>query len=117
MTILAKQAFEKIAAEHGIRIEHYHYNNGQFADNAFKQACKANRQQLAFYGVNVHFPNRIAKQVICNLLESIRKQLLHACAWCCWLAAVHFCLVAIHPVQCHPSPQQFAGAGGWHIEA
>jgi hypothetical protein len=33
-TMLAKQAFEKFAAEHGVHILHYHCDNGQFADNA-----------------------------------------------------------------------------------
>ncbi len=33
-TMLAKQAFDKFAAEHGVRILHYHCDNGQFAYNA-----------------------------------------------------------------------------------
>jgi hypothetical protein len=40
-TMLAKQAFEKFAAEHGVCILHYHCDNRQFADNAWKQSCKA----------------------------------------------------------------------------
>jgi hypothetical protein len=34
-TMLAKQAFEKFAAKHGVRILHYHCDNRQFADNAW----------------------------------------------------------------------------------
>jgi hypothetical protein len=37
-----------------------------------------------------HFQNIIAERVIQDLLESSRKQLLHACA--CWPAVVHFAL-------------------------
>ncbi len=37
-TIAAKRAFEAFAAKHGICIQHYHCNNGQFYDNAFQQA-------------------------------------------------------------------------------
>ena len=37
-TAAAKRAFESFAAEHGVRILHYHCNNGRFADNPFKQA-------------------------------------------------------------------------------
>ena len=33
-TMLAKQAFEKFAANHSACILHYHCDNGQFADNA-----------------------------------------------------------------------------------
>jgi hypothetical protein len=89
-TILAKQAFEKFAAEHGVRILHYHCDNRQFADNAQKQSCEASRQQLTFCGVNAHFQNEIAERAIWDLLESARKQLLHARAR--WPAAVHFAL-------------------------
>jgi hypothetical protein len=38
-TLAAKRAFETFAAKHGVRIQHYHCNNGRFYDNAFKQAC------------------------------------------------------------------------------
>ncbi len=84
-TMLVKQAFEKFAAKHSVRILHYHCDNGQFSDNAWKQSCKASRQQLTFCGVNAHFQNGMAKRAIQDLLESTRKQLLHACA--CWQAA------------------------------
>jgi hypothetical protein len=88
MTI--KQAFEKFAADCGVRILHYHCDNGQFADNAWKQSCKASRQRLTFCGVNAHFQNGIAERAIWDLLESAHKQLLHARAH--WPAAVHFAL-------------------------
>ncbi len=114
-TMLAKQAFEKYAAKHGVCILHYHCDNGQFADNAWKQSCETSCQQLTFCRVNAHFQNGIAERAIRDLSESTRKQLLHARAH--WPAAVHFCIVAIHTVQCHPSPQQFASAGGWDIKA
>jgi hypothetical protein len=86
--MLAKQAFEKFAAEHGVRILHYHCDNGQFADNAWKQSCEASRQWLTFCRVNAHFQNGIAERAIWDLSESAHKQLLHAHA--CWPAAVHF---------------------------
>jgi hypothetical protein len=89
-TMLAEQAFEMFAAEHSVRILHYHCDNGQFADNAWKQSCEASRQQLTFCGVNAHFQNGIAEHAIWDQLESTRKQLLHACA--CWPAVVHFAL-------------------------
>jgi hypothetical protein len=89
-TMLAKQAFEKFAAEHGVRILHYHCDNRQYADNAWKQSCVASCQQLTFCGVNAYLQNGIAKRAIWDLSESTRKQLLHARA--CWPAAVHFAL-------------------------
>jgi hypothetical protein len=77
-TIEAKQAFEQFAAQHGVRIQHYHCDNGQFADNNFKMACKQSNQQLTFCGVNAHFQNGIAERAIQDLPKSARKQLLHA---------------------------------------
>jgi hypothetical protein len=79
-TLAAKLTFEQYAAEHGVKVLHYHCNNGCFDDNAFQQACHEARQQLTFCGVNAHFQNGITKQAIQDLSESARKQLLHACA-------------------------------------
>jgi hypothetical protein len=89
-TVAAKRAFKSFATKNGIKIQHYHSNSGKFSNNVFKQACHEQRQQLTFCGINAHFQNGIAKQAICNLLESAHKQLLHACA--CWPQAVHFAL-------------------------
>jgi hypothetical protein len=89
-TIAAKCTFKSFATKNGVRIQHYHCNNGQFFDNAFKQACHKQHQQLTFCGVNAHFQNGIADQAIRDLSKSARKQLLHACT--CWRQAVHFAL-------------------------
>jgi hypothetical protein len=89
-TLKAKRAFEQFAGEHGVKIQHYHCDNGRFADNAFKQSCEQSRQRLTFCGVNAHFQNGITERAIHNLSESARKQLLHARAR--WPAAVHLSL-------------------------
>ncbi len=89
-TMEAKHAFKKYAAEHGVSIKYYHCNNGGFADNLFKQSCESNNQRLTFCGINAHFQNGIAGHAICDLANSARKQLLHACSQ--WPAAVHFAL-------------------------
>jgi len=39
-TLKVKQAFEAFAATNGIGIQHYHANNGRFADNAFRQSIE-----------------------------------------------------------------------------
>jgi hypothetical protein len=66
-TMEAKQAFEHFAKQNGVCILHYHYNNRQFADNAFKNSCSAMKQRLTFCGVNAHFPNGIAEKAIRDL--------------------------------------------------
>ncbi|KAL7476906.1 hypothetical protein ACHAW6_002742 [Cyclotella cf. meneghiniana] len=47
-TLQAKQAYKRFASERGIRIRHYHCNNGRFADNAFKQHAEQQQQTLTF---------------------------------------------------------------------
>ncbi len=63
-TIEAKQAFKQFATQHGVRIQYYHCDNGQFANNNFKMACKQSNQQLTFCKVNAHFQNGIAERAI-----------------------------------------------------
>jgi hypothetical protein len=72
-TIAAKLAFKQYAAEHRVKIVHYHCDNGRFHNNAFQQACHEARQQLTFCGVNAHVQNGIAKQAIQDLSESAWK--------------------------------------------
>jgi hypothetical protein len=77
-TIETKCTFEHFAKQHGVRILHYHCDNGRFMDNAFKNSCSAKGQHLTFCRVNAHFQNGIAKKAIWDLCKSAGKQLLHA---------------------------------------
>ena len=54
-TVQAKHAFERAAEQRGVKIIHYHADNGRFADNAFIEDCNAQRQSLSYCGVNAHF--------------------------------------------------------------
>jgi hypothetical protein len=78
-TINAKQAFEHFAEQHGIKILHYHCNNGPFANNNFKTACSSSNQQLTFCGVNAHFQNGIAEKAIWDLRERLQG---NSCSMC-----------------------------------
>ena len=89
-TVAAKLAFERFAEQHGVRILHYHCDNGRFADNDFKSACEQAQQRITFCGVNAHFQNGIAEKAIRDLSEGARKQLLHAQQR--WPAAIHLAL-------------------------
>jgi hypothetical protein len=77
-TVEAKEAFEAFARSMGVRIHHYHADNGRFADNGFKNAVKKQQQTISFCGVNAHFQNRIAEKIIRDLQEQARAMLLHA---------------------------------------
>jgi hypothetical protein len=89
-TLAAKSTFKQYAAEHGVKVLHYHCNNGRLHFNTFRQVCHDTRQKLTFCGVNAHFQNGIAEQAIRNLSESAWKKLLQARAH--WPETVHFAL-------------------------
>ena len=40
-TVMAKHAFERSAEQHGVKIFHYHADNGRFADKSFIAKCNA----------------------------------------------------------------------------
>ena len=43
-TVDAKRSFDHFAKQHGVQIFHYHCDNGQFANNDFKNACASANQ-------------------------------------------------------------------------
>jgi hypothetical protein len=63
-TLEGKTQFEKFAANRGVKIKHYHANNGIFRANAWVQHCTANNEGLTFAGVNAHHQNGIAEKRI-----------------------------------------------------
>ena len=77
-TLQAKVAFEVFAASHGVKIYHYHADNGRFAENLWIDACKQGGQTLSFCGVNAHFQNGVAERRIRELQEHARTMLIHA---------------------------------------
>ncbi len=77
-TLEAKAAFEKMAATHGVKIKHYHADNGVFAAKAWRDACAGQGQGLTFAGVNAHFQNARAERRIRELQELARSSLIHA---------------------------------------
>ena len=50
-TVEAKKAFERFSLSHGVRICHYHADNGRFADNDFVLDAKGKDQVLTYCGV------------------------------------------------------------------
>ena len=77
-TVQAKRAFEQFARTNGINIQHYHADNGRFADNKFRKDIAACGQTLSFCGVNAHFQNGVAERKIRELQEHARTMLIHA---------------------------------------
>ena len=85
-TVEAKVAFEAYARDHGVTVEHYHADNGRFADNLFMQSVKEGKQTISFCAVNAHHQNGRAEKRIRDLRETGRTQLLHAISR--WPAAI-----------------------------
>ena len=77
-TLESKKAFEAYARKHGIKIKHYHADNGRFAENMFMKDVKINGQTISFAGVNAHFQNGVAEKRIRDLQDKARTTLLHA---------------------------------------
>jgi hypothetical protein len=77
-TIEAKQTFDKFSLERGVRVEHYHADNGIFASSGFREEVQWCGQRLTFCGVGAHHQNGVAERRIQDLTDSARAMLAHA---------------------------------------
>jgi transposase InsO family protein len=85
-TMKAKASFEAFASTYGVKVSHYHADNGRFADNAFRQDLERNNQTISFCAVNAHWQNGVAEKRIRDLTENARTMLLFAQR--CWSDAI-----------------------------
>ena len=76
-TLEAKQEFECQAASYGIRIKHYHADNGRFSGNVWMKAVSDANQTITFCGVGAHHQNGVAEKRIRDLTEHARTMLIH----------------------------------------
>jgi hypothetical protein len=77
-TVIAKQALEGYACTMGVQIQHYHTDNGRFANNLFMKDILDQKQTIMFCRVNAHFQSRIAERRICELQDGTWTSLIHA---------------------------------------
>ena len=77
-TVEGKRAFERYARNHGVRIKHYHADNGIFEAAGFRNALHQDGQTISYCGVNAHHQNGRAEKKIRDLQELARTMLLHA---------------------------------------
>ena len=79
-TVEGKRAFERHAAENGIKIEHYHADNGIFRANAWVQDClhRDTPQAITYAGVDAHHANGMAESRIKDLQDNGLTMILHA---------------------------------------
>jgi hypothetical protein len=76
-TLMAKHAFEGYARTMGIKIQHYHADNGRFCENVFMNDVKEQGQHITFCG-NAHFQSGIAERRIRELQDGARTSMIHA---------------------------------------
>jgi hypothetical protein len=74
----------------GVMIQHYHADNGRFANSGFANAVKKQQQNISFCGVNAHFQNGIAEKRIRDLQEQSLTMLLHAKSRWPKVVSIHF---------------------------
>ena len=59
-------------------IQHYHSDNGQFADQSFINHVHSKGQTISFCGTNAHHQNGVAEKRIRDLQEAARTAMIHA---------------------------------------
>ena len=77
-TIEGKRKFEQFMADRGVKVEHYHADNGVFASRAFRDEIAKCGQGLSFCGVGAHHQNGVAERRIQDLADAARASLAHA---------------------------------------
>ena len=103
-TIDAKHAFECLAEQHGVRIQHYHCDNGRFTDKAFVDDIWTAHQTITFCRVRAHHQNGVAERHIQDITKNTHTSLLHAAhRWSKAIAANLWLHAIKHVVNVHNS--------------
>ena len=97
-TLAAKNSFEAVLRRHGIKVLHYHADNGRFADKDFLQNIVDSRQTISFCGAYAHFQNGKVEKRIRDLQDNARTVLLHSVAKWPTASSVHLWGYALHYV-------------------
>ena len=77
-TLEGKRAFEEHAGNSGVKIHHYHADNGIFKARAWMEDCHRHRQRITYAGVGAHHQNGMAERRIRVLQDLARAQMAHA---------------------------------------
>ena len=81
-TLEAKNDFERDYMTRNVVPNHYHADNGRFAENSFKEDCVRKMKNLTFCGAGTHHKNGISQRIIKDLTLSSRTLVLHAQRHC-----------------------------------
>ena len=75
---LAKAAFEKYSAANGVKVCHYHTDNGIFACRQWQDDCNGKSQGFTYSGVNAHHQSGRVERRIRSLQDQARSMMIHA---------------------------------------
>ena len=76
-TLLAKEPTEKVMAQYGLSVKHYHADNGRFSDNGFVDTVNSKIQKLTFCGVGMYHQNGIIENKNKVLTTGAQTLLIH----------------------------------------
>jgi hypothetical protein len=77
-TLRTKHAFERFAAEHGVKIRAYRADNAPFGAKEFIDDLAARGQDITYSGTGAHHQNGVAERAIQTVTSWARAMLLHA---------------------------------------
>ena len=77
-TLTSTKAFERFAAEYGVKIKSYLSDNGVFKSQYFKDHCQKHDQTQEFSGVGAHHQNGVAERNIKTVVRWARTMMIHA---------------------------------------
>jgi hypothetical protein len=76
-TIRSKQSFERMAQTVGVKIEHYHSDNGVFTAHEFVEELAKRGQSQDLAGVGAHHQNGRAERAIQTIVWKARTMMIH----------------------------------------
>ena len=77
-TLYAKECFECFCHQNNVLVEHYHCDDGCFAEKAFIDNVTKKGQTISNCAAYAHFQNGKAEKAIWDMQDMIPTMLLHA---------------------------------------
>jgi hypothetical protein len=77
-TITSKCKYEQEARQYGVKVLHYHCDNGTFTARNFVQEVWNRDQTISFSGVGAKFQNAVAESAVRTVTYMARTMMLHA---------------------------------------
>ena len=89
-TLYTKECFECFCHQHDVFVEHYHCDNGCFADKAFIDDVTKKGWTISYCATYAHLQNGKVEMTIHDIKDMTRAMMLHTKV--IWPDAVHLSL-------------------------